>query len=154
MLTTTDVKRLVSDLDYRIMDMEKVLPHPQSNVGKVALDYWFLNWISKQVDGKIRKMLKEAVMLGVIPDHKKHPFPPFTQKVVYSDDVVQISVSVNAPSQSVKWDAVCQQLLDDKVISDGRLAQIIHDNTVDNAPAHKFSSILIENVHNPYDDKT
>jgi hypothetical protein len=121
-----------------------MLPSAKSNTGAVALQYWLYNWLSKQVDGKLRTVTKEAIRTGVIFDHKEEPLPGGTVKQVYSDDMVAISVSVNQPTSSVKWDRVRQALVDGGYIGEHDLGDIVHRHTVKNAAAHKFSSVLIE----------
>jgi hypothetical protein len=141
-LTTTEARRLTSAFDAKLIEMEHMLPSSGTNRGAIALQYWFFNWMTKQLDGKLKRVTKEAITSGVIFDHKKSPLPPQTQKLVYSDDTVHISVTVNAAATRVDWSSVVQELVDRKLVSQSEIDELVSAHTKENAPAHKFTSFL------------
>lgn len=146
MMTTTEVNRLKSQIDKAILDMEELLPTPsgRGNTGAVAVRYWFYNWVERQIEGKLRKVTKEAVAIGVIFDHKKNPEAPFTDRSVYADDTVEIRVAVNAPGTRLDMDLLRFLLTDGGYIDQGTLEGLITKATKVNAPAHRFTATLIE----------
>ena len=148
MLTTTEVNRLKSDIDERLLEMERLLPQSSSNTGETAVRYWFLNWLERQVEGRLRRITKQAISLGVIFDHKKQPEPPFTDRIVFADDTVEIRVKVNAPSTRLNIDRLKALLIEGKHIDHGTLEDYIGRATLEIAPAHHFSSTLVEGSRN------
>jgi hypothetical protein len=143
-LTTNEARRLVSSLDAKLLELEHALPTSPSNTGQVALRYWFYNWLARQVDGKLRKAVNEAIETGVIFDHKAKPLEGGTVKPVYDDDMVGVTVSVSRSTHSIKWDRVREDLVDGGYISKHTLGELIAKHTSANAAAHKFSSVLKE----------
>jgi hypothetical protein len=146
MLTTTEVNRLKADIDKHVSDMERLLPIVQSNTGEIAVRYWFYNWLEKQVEGKLRRIVQQAIRAGVIFDHKKHPEPPFTERVVYSDDTTEIRLQVNAPGSRIDVDTLMNLLIAGKFIDHTQLTELADKATKVTSPAHKFSSSLIEDM--------
>lgn len=144
MLTTTEVNRLKADIDRAVETMEQLLPSPGSNTGTIAVRYWFYNWLERQVEGKLRKVVKEAINAGVLFDHRKHPEAAFTDRSVYADGTTEIRVTVNAPSTRVDVDMLLQLLEKGKFIEHTKLTELVDLATKANSPAHKFSSSLVE----------
>lgn len=145
MMTTTEVNRLKSQIDKAILDMEKLLPEGgRGNTSAVAVRYWFYNWVERQIEGKLRKVTKEAMAVGVIFDHKKNPEAPFTDRSVYADETVEIRVAVNAPGTRLDLDLLRFLLTDGGYIDQGTLEGLITKATKQNAPAHRFTATLVE----------
>lgn len=144
MLTTTEANLLKSNVDKSLLDMEKFLPTAKSNVGEVALRYWLYNWAERQLASRLRSIDKEAILTGLIFDHKKHPLPAGTDRPLYQDENVAIRVEVKQPGKRIDVPMLRHLLLTGKHISATVLDELIAEATIENAPAHQFKSTLVE----------
>jgi len=144
MLTTSEAGRLRSFVDAGLMNLEDLLPTAASNTGAVALRYWLWNWVSKQVQAKVKVADKEAIRVGALFDHKDKPLAPGTNLEIYRDDNVSIGVEVRQPSRRLDINRLKLLLINTGRISESELDEMIDAATNDTAPAHLFRSTLVE----------
>lgn len=86
--------------------------------------------------------LAGAVKAGVIPDHLASPEPAGTNRVVYADDSMQISLSVVAPIVGINFAGFVAGLVKAEV--DPKLiARLTRKHRTETRPAHRFTSSLV-----------
>lgn len=143
MFTATEVNRLKSNVDAMLIQAENMLPNTGTNTGKVALLYWLYRWMERQIEGKFRRVTKDAIECGIIFDHKKAPLPEFTEMSLYKDDWVEVRVVVSAASKQVDLDHLSELLVTGDYITEHQLNLLKIEATKTNKPAHRFSAVLM-----------
>jgi hypothetical protein len=99
----------------------------------VAMRYHLARTAATVAASENKKATSAAVKSGVIFDHKAHPEPAGTEREVYDDGEVRITLKVAEPSQK----------LDEAAFLAVKLQRLVDKHTHDTAASHTFSSSLV-----------
>jgi hypothetical protein len=109
----------------------------------VAMRYHLARTAATVAASENKKATSAAVKSGVIFDHKAHPEPAGTEREVYDDGEVRITLKVSEPSQKLDEAAFLAALGPMFKIPAVKLQRLVDKHTHDTAASHTFSSSLV-----------
>jgi hypothetical protein len=115
---------------------------PAATKSEVALDYHHARVAATAAESKKKKTTAEAVKSGVIFDHAADPEEPGTDRQVYDDGAVRITVKVAEPIEKLDVPAFLAGLVAAKV-PPATIKRLKDRHTVKLPAAHSFSSSLV-----------
>ena len=120
------------------------MPKSDSNLEPLAWELYVAKHVLSLAEKRKDKAELEAAKAGLINDKEKNPKPAGTREIIYTGNVVSISVEVRNPSPRVNVTKVLEYLVAKKV--DAKLlADAVEQATTYTKPAHVFTPILITN---------
>jgi hypothetical protein len=87
------------------------------------------------------KATREAIRLGVLFDHEKHPKPAGYEGVVYSGSAVTISLKVGQAGDALDVESFLESLAD--YLTPGVIKRLVAKHRSATAAPHTFSSTLV-----------
>lgn len=111
-----------------------------SNKAMVAWELFIANHLASMANARRKKARELAVEAGVIFDHEEYPEEPGTNRTVYENDSLVITVSVNVPAKRIDGDKLLEYLSDHV---DSRLLEKAEKHaTRVTRPAHEFRATI------------
>jgi hypothetical protein len=116
-------------------------PTFERNSSAAAWEYHVASALETSARARKQAAVKTCIETGVMFDHVAEPLPPGTERIIYDNDLVQMQVKVNKPTESIDHKAFCNALeaegVDVRIIAAAALRA-----TKTNKAAHAFRTIM------------
>jgi hypothetical protein len=118
------------------------MPPTKRNTEPLAWEYHVASVLLRLAEARKKKALAATIKGGVLFDHEKLPKAPGTNEVVYSGNIVEISVAVTTASASLDTDGFVDAL-EKTGVKRAVLDRLLGVHTTANRAPHKFTSALV-----------
>lgn len=119
----------------------KLLPPRAPKAQVVAADYWAGSLVMQLAEAWRIRAKREAVAMGVLPDHTEHPSPVGTAETVYTDPMITIAMKVVEQAARVDVPGLIADL-QKLEIKPTVLARLLKKHTKTFPGAHIFTASL------------
>jgi hypothetical protein len=113
---------------------------PKSNTAPSAWELFIANHLYTMASARRKKAREQAILTGVLFDHEKEPREPGTDEIVYEDEHVVVTLTVNNPATRINSEMLLTYL--EGKVDASILKAATNYATFQTRPAYEFRAIV------------